>query len=177
MFNAAPFLLLSGQQDEYRRICRELLEKHAQTESAATASHVVRMCVLDPDFGESERLISLGQRAAKGGNDWNLYALGMAYCRAGDYDRAIEWLQKAFDSQKRTHGGPAVAALQLAITCHRAGRMEEAKSWLDKAEQLFETIHLKFSIHPRFETLIYHQEAKSLIQAPAAGPATEDASP
>jgi tetratricopeptide (TPR) repeat protein len=176
MFNAAPFLLLSGQHDEYRQICRQLLGKHAQTESAATAAQVVRMCTLDPDFGESERLVSLDQRAAKGGNDYELYALGMAYCRAGDYDKALERLQNAFGCPGPTPGGPAIVALQLAITYHRAGRTEEAKSWLDKAEKLFEP-NRKLPTFARIETLIYHQEAKSLIQAPAAKPSPADASP
>lgn len=62
----------------------------------------------------------------------------------------------------------SLVALALAITCHHAGRAEEAISWLQKADSLIRhPDHLH--VHFRFEFAVYLAEANLLIQPPGSG--------
>jgi tetratricopeptide (TPR) repeat protein len=173
----APLLILAGDADGYRQTCTRMLERFGQTEDARIAYLVARVCGLRPkSVAEPARSVRLANLAVKADPKapWYLHALGLAEYRAGRFDRAIQQLQMSMDADPRWPG-QVVNWLVLAMAHHRLGHADEARRWLDKADQcikkateelprgdtgMFPGMH----IHDWLACLVLHQEAKALVK-------------
>jgi hypothetical protein len=149
----APFLLLSGNVDEYRQLCHKLLEQAADRHGNAL-THTVQICLLCPETREPEVLLEAARRAAEAmGKD---HLLHVAYYRTGQYQEAIEGLTKDLPSIAL---GPPIVQLHLAIANHLAGNAEAAQAWLVQAKRGRDTLwEPMLKLH--FEVLFREAESR-----------------
>jgi tetratricopeptide (TPR) repeat protein len=129
-----------GQVDEYRRDCREMLQRFGQTDKAGDRYWVAWACVLAPDattdwataVGLAEKTLQNDPQSAT-----YLNTFGAVLYRAGRYDEALTRLSEAAalfqEPSEAIKSPPASPWFFLAMTQHRLGHAEEAKQWLDKA--------------------------------------------
>jgi WD40 repeat protein/tetratricopeptide (TPR) repeat protein len=127
--------LAQGKEKEHRKTCARLLELFGKTTVPALANDVAWTGALAPgavtDPGQLVLLADSAVRATPG-NPFYRNTLGAALYRQGDWQHAIEQLdrKKGDDS--------AWDWLFLALAHQRAGRPKEARRWLDKAVRWIE---------------------------------------
>jgi tetratricopeptide (TPR) repeat protein len=93
----------------------------------------------DPGFGDGHRAVELARKAVEiapdSGNYWN--TLGAAYCRARDWNAALDALEKA--SQRL---GAVIESCSntffLSIAHSRLGHEQQARDWFDRGSALLE---------------------------------------
>jgi tetratricopeptide (TPR) repeat protein len=164
----APFLLLAGRTGEYEQVCRRVVEDLPENPSRGEALIAARFCVLHPTAaGAAERVVKMGEALAKSGQ-WNdLELAGLACCRAGLYERAVEWLEKARQRAPATdyYVGASIVWLDLAIAHHYLGRPKQAAEWLDKARRLLDpgVATGRFQGDERLRLAVLRCEAESLM--------------
>jgi tetratricopeptide (TPR) repeat protein len=127
-------LLAMSDHGEYKRLCAWLVTRYRETQDATLTSEVAHIGSLGPaaldEFGPC---IELAERAvlATGGHD-SLNVLGAILYRAGQYRRALSYLQQAVS----VHGGGGAPRDQLflAMTYHAMGDETRARGALRSAE-------------------------------------------
>jgi tetratricopeptide (TPR) repeat protein len=138
-FQVASVCLLAGNEDAYRRLCREMLgESRARQEIAESTA---KACLILPVGGDD---LPTATRLAKGAITadpkfiWNILAQGMADCRNGQHGAAVEGLNQAIErnAPQRIHSLDAIAHLFLAMAYHAQHQQDEAKKHLDAGRQL-----------------------------------------
>jgi tetratricopeptide (TPR) repeat protein len=137
----APFLLLAGKTEEYKQFCQRVLKDLPEKTSSAEAQVAARLCVLDPQAaGDPDAVLRITQHAADELSWVRFHSLGMAHCRAGHYEQAVEWLEKARESASLSEGEMGAAAnwLGLAIANHHLGCTDDARQWFEKSRQLLD---------------------------------------
>jgi serine/threonine-protein kinase len=128
-FGYAELYLFLGQEAEYRRVRRDLLDRFGATKSQYIAEPIGRACLLLPGTEEElRRAVTLIDRAvaAKGSTaEWiyrfTLFAKGLAEYRQGRWASAISMMQ----GEASKVLGPA-PGLILAMAQHRQGQKEQA---------------------------------------------------
>jgi hypothetical protein len=159
--------LFLGQEDEYRRACRDLLDRFESSSDPQVAERTGRACLLAPaPSDEARRAAAVIDRAMAG--DLKLlpawvppyfwFAKGLAEYRLGNFEKAVAVMTK------KTSGvlGPA-PGLVTAIALCRLRRKEEARSALDAAVKSFDWQPTKANSR---EVWIYHilrREAEKII--------------
>jgi serine/threonine protein kinase/Flp pilus assembly protein TadD len=130
----APMFLLADDTDAYRQQCARALDEVGDTAEARTAYLVARTCALAPDaVTDPAKLVEMAERAVQFRPEPHyLHTLGLAYYRAGQFDKAIELLHRSMKGNWRAH---AANWLVLAMAHQRLGHAEEARKWFDKAVQ------------------------------------------
>ena len=99
-----------------------------------------------------------------------MYVAGWAHLKAGDFSKAIERLENAFDQRWPGNG---IEFPLLAIAYYRSSRIEDAKTAFAKSQQLADR-WLEQSLSRRqggapipwfdwLEFLVNHQEAKAVV--------------
>jgi serine/threonine-protein kinase len=95
-YGYAELCAFVGDEDEYRRVRRALLERFGATKSLFIAERAARACLLKPATGEELRkAVALAERAVERGpgDQWAhpyfVFVRGLAKYRQGDFDRAI----------------------------------------------------------------------------------------
>ena len=126
---------------------------------------------------ELDQLVELAEQAvaANPGSPAELCTLGLAHYRAGQFGHAIERLRESIDMP--TSGDESVIGwLGLALTYHRQGKKDEARSWFEKAVQWTERHKLArpsdpsptgalpmYSGDSNFDCIVLLREAEQLI--------------
>jgi tetratricopeptide (TPR) repeat protein len=133
-FEYAALLLLTGNEQGYQQFCADLVTRDEDLNEGHTAFVTALTCSLGPASEvPPEQLVEWANRALQEGQDlWLLHALGFAHYRAGQFQQAIETLEK---SNAVEWSGPekALNDLVLAMANYSDGRQEEAWQWLQKA--------------------------------------------
>lgn len=134
--SASP-LLLANDHDEYRRLCRAMVEQFRNTSEADVADTVCKVSLLLPDtIPLSELPIETLRRGTSDPNwdffhDWfNACSALIAY-REGTFEAAIEWTEK-LDTVDSYAG--SLAILVRAMAEERLGRHDDAVRSLARAE-------------------------------------------
>jgi serine/threonine-protein kinase len=134
-YGYAELCLFLGDEDEYRRARRDLLERFGATINPYVAERAGRACLLMPATGDELRqAVALAERAvAKGsGERWALpyfvFVRGLAEYRQGQFDRAIATMQ----GDAGTVLKPA-PALVMAMALHQKEQADEARKTLASA--------------------------------------------
>jgi serine/threonine protein kinase/Flp pilus assembly protein TadD len=184
-FSHAFLSLRAGDRDEFARTRDAMLGSPDLAEPDAFHSYVaLRTCILTADRPDAirsvltnfERLPNLAR-----GEPWNDYFKGIAHYRLGDYERAIECLQRSLDPS-REWGARDLNYPILAMVHFRKGQADDARKALETARlaaerwdnQVFNAntyVPLPFLMDwPEF--LWYYDEACKLINgsAPPASP-------
>ena len=92
--------LALGNWDEYRAICRRLVERFGDTREPDVAEAVAKACLLCPDAVDDlgpvsklvERLLAAPSNSSEQG--WRYLAKGMAEYRAGRVAQCLPWLER-----------------------------------------------------------------------------------
>ena len=168
-----PLLLLAGDTDKYRRQCDHVIGKHGDTEHPRTAYLVARICVLGPDAApDPAKLVEIAERAVKAQPiPHYLHTLGLAHYRAGQFDKAVEQLEKSIKGNWKAN---AANWLVLAMAHQRMGQADEARNWFDKAVQWLDNARLETptdsidplrSLHPHdsLACMVLRREAEKLL--------------
>jgi serine/threonine-protein kinase len=128
--------LFLGQDEEYRRARRALLERFAATTDPYIAEPVARACLLLPgtedELGKAAALADRAAAARRPTPDWVyryfLFARGLAEYRQGRWAGAISLME----GEASRVMGPA-PGLVLALAQHRAGQTNQARKTLATA--------------------------------------------
>ena len=127
-----------GDEEGCRRINRLMRERFAGTLEVSFAEETVRssMLVADP-AADLPQLIELAKEGAPTRSTSIPYVLGIAHYRAGQYDQALEWLEKALAVQPQW----SISQLSypvMAMAHHRLGHEAEARQALEQAASLLD---------------------------------------
>jgi tetratricopeptide (TPR) repeat protein len=134
-YGYAELCLFLGDEAEYRRARRDLLERFGATTNPYVAERSGRTCLLIPSTGdELHQAVALAKRAVAlhEGDNWALpyfvFVHGLADYRQGQFDRAIAAMQG--DAAKVVEPAPA---LVIAMALHQKGRVDDARKTLASA--------------------------------------------
>jgi tetratricopeptide (TPR) repeat protein len=131
---------------------------------------VLRTCTLHPPgVPDAGVLIPLAQSAYDDEvHNWSAQNLGMVHYRAGKFEQAQERIEEALKLADWYLFWPT-----LAMCHHQQGRTDEARKWLDKANELFRRVTqtdsnpLTVTMEPAWQDWAYFevmlQEANELI--------------
>src|SRR5262249_40801279 len=165
-FGYAELYLFLGQQDEYRRARRALLDRFGATKSQYIAEPVGRACLLLPGTeDELHRAVALIDRAvaAKGSTpEWIyrfiLFARGLTEYRQGHWAAAIALM----DGEMAAVLWPA-PNLILAMAQHRQGQKTQARKTLALAILAYDWSAASADSRDHWIRHILRREAESLI--------------
>jgi eukaryotic-like serine/threonine-protein kinase len=178
-FQMACLRLLTNDPDGYQQLRRRVLDSAGKSKKPYDAYMAARTCILQPQGAtEAGDVVQLAEQAlaSEPQREWFLHVLGAAHYRAGQYDQALRRCRESLEAAPSWHGHMQ-NWLVLAMAHQRLGQTEEARQWLEKAVQWWETIAqgtpktavVAPSLHPSdwLEFLILYPEAQALVQGPA----------
>jgi tetratricopeptide (TPR) repeat protein len=144
-YRSAPLRLKLNDREGYLRHCRELLARFGGAEQPFVAERIAKLCLLLPEAVEesgeaASRLAAFAGSQSEQDNLYPYYVLvkGMADYRAGRYAEAVQACTQGYERQNSVFA-QALAAVYCAMAHHQAGRAEDARQWLARADQLFDT--------------------------------------
>ena len=183
---SAP-LLQAGNLEEYRRHCREANDRFANSTNAEFSDRVIRGYLLTPGSGPELDVVcqaaerNLAARLTERSVHYYEFTLGLADFRRGRYAAAVESLRKMIEKptyeggSQRAYSRDVSGYVVLAMSLHRQGKLEEARTalnqGLDLAKQKLPALGSPDLGADWWETLMAHQhtaEARALIEQPAA---------
>jgi serine/threonine-protein kinase len=161
----AELCLFLGDEDEYRRARRDLLERFGATADPYIAERTSRACLLMPATGDELRqAVALTERAvARNSHEqkdrpYFEFARGLAAYRQGQFDRAIS----AMRGNARTVLGPA-CSLIIAMALYQKGQTDEARKTLASAVLSFDWNANQVRDLHGFVYHVLRREAESMI--------------
>jgi tetratricopeptide (TPR) repeat protein len=134
--------LATGNVVGYREACHSMIEQFHETDDPATAQFVAWSCALAPNaVDDYEPVLASANKAveAQPDSDQSLNTGGAVLHRAGYHHRAIERLTE-LDRRRETrdragNSSPAYTWYFLAMARQKAGNAEQARDYLNKANQ------------------------------------------
>jgi WD40 repeat protein len=160
-------LLAGGDETNYRRWCGRLVQRFGDSKDDSIFGSVVWSVSLaegtvrdwKPLVQRAERTVATHPESAD-----QRRQLAVLLYRAGQFDAARKRLQEIMDAAFSAL--TASDCLLMALAEHRLGRGDEAKKWLDKAEQIRHTRakDAKDSWEERLTYETLHREAKTLVK-------------
>jgi WD40 repeat protein/tetratricopeptide (TPR) repeat protein len=130
-----------GNESEYRRLCRGVIERFGSTRDVVTAERTAKACSLLPTVKEGQAKVSeLAELAvtaepAHPSMAWFCLARGLVEYRAGRRGEAADWLEKSLTRNPSGHVS-ASARYLLAMTQQQRGRTDAAKATLAQAQEV-----------------------------------------
>jgi tetratricopeptide (TPR) repeat protein len=150
-----------GDLDGYRPACRSMRERFSGTVNSVIARDLVRTCALAPDAdADFTPLAELAQsiQASNPGFWYELYLLGVAQYRAGQYEQAVRRLRESLAAHP-DWAGRALSYPILAMAHHRLGQAAEARQALDAASKALDRwTRERYEAH-NWEHWSFHQGA------------------
>ncbi len=136
------FLRLAMEdRDGYEAVCREMLERFADSKDPIAQRRTVQVCLIsNSPVGELDTLQRLAEAALAAGEtgaDVSLKALarrerGLAAYRAGDWQGALNWCRKSRELTDRKHWA-AQNLMVEAMALYQLGNTQEARAAYDTA--------------------------------------------
>jgi tetratricopeptide (TPR) repeat protein len=144
-FEYACLRLQVGDAADYRKLCGRMRERFGASQDVEEVALLAHTCVLAPGGGDAATALRLAERRLaltlppSHHHAWSVHLVGLAYYRAGQDQKAIEWLTKGLKvgPDWRLPGGQlqVLGWLVLALAHDRLGQAAEARKCFDKAEQ------------------------------------------
>ncbi len=179
----AHALLLTGDEDGYRRLCLQMAEQFGEADRQAT--RLALACSLGPRSGvEPARIVKWADAAAASSrNKWRLELLAYAQYRAGQFQETVKVLDEAFALPDPAW--KSQEAFVLALAYRGLGQQEEAWKWyrfgataLDDMTPRRTDDSVQRSACAWMGVNIWYREAKAVFQPPEKpSPQTKRASP
>jgi WD40 repeat protein/tetratricopeptide (TPR) repeat protein len=133
--SAIVYQLRGGDREGYRKSCRALWDRLQPTSVPAEIDAALWLAVLGPDSGVPPTDLVRRSEQMGGVALGAILRHGAAHYRAGNYDKALAYLQQSAGSR----GVEAIEErLFLAMTEHQRGQKEKAKGWLAEAVRFLE---------------------------------------
>jgi serine/threonine protein kinase/tetratricopeptide (TPR) repeat protein len=130
--------VLRDDREGYYAICRQYLAQQPADLSPWQAAFVAHLYSFGEGAGASPQLVAWAERCLEQERHSHLYAYaGMAFLRAGDFDRAIDCLTTAVQELGLLENA---GAFPLALAHHRKGNRVEAREWFDKGLAAYQGI-------------------------------------
>jgi WD40 repeat protein/Flp pilus assembly protein TadD len=153
-------LLASGDQANYRRWCGRLLQRFGASKDENVFQNVVwAVALAEGSVRDWRPLVQQAERSAQ-----SRRVLAVLLYRSGQFDAAVKRLQEMMDRSPPEFS--ARDALVMALALQRLGRDQDAKNWLDKAEQIRRAAAKRdkenWEDRLTYETL--HREAETLAK-------------
>jgi tetratricopeptide (TPR) repeat protein len=170
MGERAVLRLAAGDFAAYGKICDSMLIHLMGKEKVETTHPVVWTIVLAPaTLHDYARVQEMAEDSADNHvKNW-LYqnALGAVLCRAGQYEAALDRLNRSVNLSDK--GGHPRDWLFLAITSYQVAQTNESRKWLEKAERWLAETRAQATdaagFSERWELLILRREAQKLLHA------------
>jgi tetratricopeptide (TPR) repeat protein len=173
-FEYAAVLLLSGDQEGYRKMCAEMLQLGGWP--GVRPYHVARACTLAADSVKDAalpgRMAALELRQSQR-EFWSLTEQGALAYRAGRYDEAATLLEQSLEADAKP-GRAVLNWLWLALVEQRRGKPEKARAWLEKATKWLkqssrdappvEDEATGLDLHNWLEAQVLRREAEALLE-------------
>jgi tetratricopeptide (TPR) repeat protein len=186
-YRSAALRLKLNDMEGYIRHCREMLDRFGDTELHYIGERISKLCLLVPEAvaatGDAGgRMAAIAGGASETDNLYPYYRLvqGMADYRAGRFDDAAEASADSYERQSNYYA-QALAAVFCGMAHHQAGRPDEARHWLDIADQLLDVRmppesrgDIGSAWHDWIMPHVAREEARALLKA-AATQAESDA--
>jgi tetratricopeptide (TPR) repeat protein len=153
--------LYTGDTDGYRKLCADMVKRFRQTEDEDALHHLVWTCILrEKAVADFRPVLQAAEKlAAKDPKDWsNVNRLGVALCRAGRLQAAIEKLNKS-EKMADDDWSRLWDSFFLARAHGRLGQAEEAKKWLVKVDGLMAKQAKRFFWAERLQAELLRREA------------------
>jgi serine/threonine protein kinase/Flp pilus assembly protein TadD len=135
-------LVETGDVAGYRQHRQAMLARFGATQDAATAEQTAKACLVlpavGPDLDAASRLADMAVALGKE-TPWMSYfqfAKGLAEYRQGNFDRAVEWVQKALSKEGSDSQLEVQAYMVLAMACHQLDHAEQAHTALAKGVEI-----------------------------------------
>lgn len=145
-YSRACLLGYTGESDKYHEVCQAMVLRFGSSSDGATCQHVANSCMLLPDSGvDPKEVTTLLDRALAGKVPPHLLpslelSRGMAGYRAGRFDSALVWLDKArADLPDELASSMAMADFLTAMSQERLGRSAEAHAAFQRASARVES--------------------------------------
>jgi len=122
-------LLRLRRTGEYAQHCEAMTRHFGAEVNPGLANGLAWACAVGPGAAD-EAAVRLAESAGTGDGHVRLNTLGAVYYRAGRFEEAESVLHRSLAAHGS--GGAAEDWVFLAMTCHRLGRLEEAKAWLER---------------------------------------------
>jgi tetratricopeptide (TPR) repeat protein len=146
----ACLLLLSGDQEGYRKACASLAERFANGKETKPRGYLQlsRLASLTPDAVPDPTLLVRWAETGRNANisgDFaeNLQTMGLAHYRAGHFEEAVRWCRDSLKESHEDAPGRQLNCLVLALAHHRLQHLEEARKWLDKATDWLDEVNAR----------------------------------
>jgi tetratricopeptide (TPR) repeat protein len=162
-----------GDRAGYRQQCDRMLELFGDTDNPYVAERTAKVCLLWPDSAsEDPRLSSLADRAVtkEPDNVWFVLVKGISEYRAGRFESASEWLNKAAHSPQNSHYSRSLAQLFQAMAQHELGQSAGARESLgaaaevlDQLQQQIDKTALEAGWHDWLMCQMVRREAEQLL--------------
>jgi tetratricopeptide (TPR) repeat protein/tRNA A-37 threonylcarbamoyl transferase component Bud32 len=160
---AGHLRLQAGDIAGYRKVCADALANLAETPDAESASKVAWLCVLAPDaLPDLTKCVRLAEKVTPGQTN-SPHTVGAALYRSGKYAAAVKSLSDAEQAPQTNDG--ASAWFFLAMAHQRLGQSAEAKDYLVKATQWFESATASLPWDRQVGVQLLKHEAQALISA------------
>jgi tetratricopeptide (TPR) repeat protein len=141
----APVLVISGDLEAYRQLCRRILARSSSTKYRDVYQPMATDCLLLPPSGEDlptvAHLADVAARTA-GVNQylpWSQVTEALAEYRQGHFADGVEWAQRALLAAGKVLERDVQAYAVLAMAQHQLKHADEARAALAKAVELTQT--------------------------------------
>lgn len=181
-FVAACLSLQRDDREEYKRCCRELLDRFGKNSQAHIAERVGRVCLLGPEGLDDPRPAQIidrklvGARPEWGFYPWLLLAKGLADYRGGRYAESLVSLDECLKRPVAAHCH-IQAHLVRAMCQKKLGDPDAAREALKSATDLMDEHLAPADGQSAVETWndwiacqVLHREAESLLKPKPAKP-------
>jgi serine/threonine protein kinase/WD40 repeat protein/Flp pilus assembly protein TadD len=128
--------LRRGDQESYRRVCADLLDRHARVTEPDQANVVAWTCAIAPSerIDRARAMLLADMAVWRQPDERNyLHTLACVLYRRGRYAEAARLLARSV--AKHGKGGDVWDHLFLAMAHQKLGRPDEARRWLKKADE------------------------------------------
>ncbi len=148
----AACLILAGQEEEYRKLCRRMLEQFSGSQDILETNVIVKVCLLLPGINLAELPVAAREKSLVQGQvpaewlPWATSALALESYRGGDYPQARHWSSKAREASS-TSRSLVLALLLQAMAEHQLHQPDEALRLLTEASALIPLPFRLLGIH------------------------------
>ncbi|MEM8735471.1 MAG: DUF3471 domain-containing protein, partial [Planctomycetota bacterium] len=178
-FQLLPILAFNEDLDRYRTLSAEVLKFHGDTKDPQIAERSVKVLLLAPDAKSLEAVGAIADRFYQdrdkmgtfnwGGEvAWSGYlslVKGMADCRQGNYEAALEALGLATEFSSQDPHSILLRDLFLAMVYHRSGRQEEAAATYARVEKRIENLPANYAYGMGHDRILVHLAQQDTLQS------------